>query len=89
MNQQLGVVVIGIGVNVGPDAIQLGDAQLGQIGTDADNSLTEEGVQGPRHNTLSDSFNDFSGIAQINQTTGDMNRITQVVGVSITTMGAQ
>jgi len=89
MNQQLGVVVVGIGVNVGPDAIQLGDAQLGQIGTDADNSLTEEGVQGPRHNTLSDSFNDFSGIAQINQTTGDMNRITQVVGVSITTMGAQ
>lgn len=84
LNQQLGVVVVGIGLNAGPEAIQLGDAQLGQIGAGTDNSLTEEGVQGPRQNTLSNSFNDFSGIAQISQSTGDMNRVTQAVGVSVT-----
>lgn len=88
MNQQLSVVAVAIGSNVGPGAIHLGDAQLGQIGGGADNTLEEEGVQGPRTNTLSNSFNDFSGIAQINQTTGDMNRVTQVVGVSITTPAA-
>jgi hypothetical protein len=88
LNQQLHVVVVGVGVNVGPDAIQLGDAQLGQIGTDVDNTLTEEGVQGPRTNTLANSFNDFHGIAQVSQATGDMNRVTQSVGVSITAPGA-
>jgi hypothetical protein len=88
LNQQLGVVAVAIGSNVGPEAIHLGDAQLGQIGTPADNELQEEGVQGPRTNTLANSFNGFSGIAQINQTTGDMNRVTQVVGVSITTPAA-
>jgi hypothetical protein len=84
LNQQLGVVVVGVGFNVGPEVVQLGDAQLGQIGGDSDNTLTEEGVQGPRTNTLTDSFNGFSGIAQVSQTTGDMNRVTQAVGVSIT-----
>jgi len=88
LNQQLTAVVVGIGINAGPDTIQLGDAQLGQIGTDADNTLKEEGVQGPRTNTLSNSFNDFHGIAQISQTTGDMNRVSQSVGFSITTPGA-
>jgi hypothetical protein len=88
MNQQLSVVAVAVGTNVGPEAIHLGDAQLGQIGTAADNTLEEEGVQGPRTNTLSNSFNDFHGIAQISQTTGDMNRVTQSIGVSITTPGA-
>ena len=83
LNQQLGVVVVGIGLDAGPDTVQLGDAQLRQIGTSGDNTLTEEGVQGPRTNTLSNSFNDFHGIAQISQTTGDMNRVTQSIGVSI------
>jgi hypothetical protein len=88
LNQQLSVVAVAIGSNVGPAAIHLGDAQLGQIGGVADNTLEEEGVQGPRTNTLSNSFNDFSGIAQISQTTGDMNRVTQAVGISITTPAA-
>lgn len=88
LNQQLNVVAIGIGLNVGPDAIQMGDAQLGQIGTDADNSKTLQGPEGTGQNQLADSFNDFTGIAQVSQVTGDMNWVTQVIGVSITTMAA-
>lgn len=88
LNQQLNVVAIGIGLNIGPDAIQMGDAQLGQIGTDADNAKTLNGPEGTGQNKLADSFNDFTGIAQISQVTGDMNRVTQVIGVSVTTMGA-
>jgi hypothetical protein len=88
LNQQLGVIVVGVGLGADAGAIQLGDAQLEQIGTPADNTLEEEGTKGPRTNTLSNSFNDFSGIAQISQTTGDMNRVTQVIGVTITTPGA-
>jgi hypothetical protein len=88
LNQQLNVVAIGIGLNVGPDAIQMGDAQLGQIGTDQDNSKTLQGPESTGQNTLADSFNDFTGIAQISQVTGDLNRVTQVIGVSVTTMGA-
>ncbi|MGH6751359.1 MAG: hypothetical protein ACREDP_04255, partial [Bradyrhizobium sp.] len=85
LNQQLTIVAIGIGLNVGPDAIQVGDAQLGQIGTEADNHRTDDGTLDAGHNTLSNSFNDFSGIAQISQVTGDMNRVTQAVAVSVTT----
>lgn len=86
LNQQLSIVAIGIGLNVGPDAIQVGDTQLGQIGTDADNQRTDDGTLDSGHNTLSNSFNDFSGIAQISQVTGDMNRVSQAVAVSVTTM---
>lgn len=88
MNQQMTVVAIGIGLQVGPDAIQVGDAQLGQIGTDADNTLKEEGAPAAGQNTLANSFNDFSGIAQVSQISGDMNRVTQVIGVSVTAMGS-
>lgn len=88
MNQQLNVVAIGIGLNVGPDVVQVGDAQLGQIGTDTDNQRTDDGSLDTGHNSLTNSFNDFSGIAQVSQVTGDMNRVTQVVGVSLTTMAA-
>jgi hypothetical protein len=88
LNQQLTVVAIGIGLNVGPDTIQLGDAALGQIGTDQDNSKTLQGPEGTGQNTLADSFNNFTGIAQVSQVTGDMNRVTQVIGVSVTSMGA-
>jgi hypothetical protein len=88
LNQQLTVVAIGIGLNVGPDAIQMGDAQLGDIGTDQDNSKTLQGPESTGQNTLADSFNDFTGIAQISQVTGDLNRVTQVIGISVTTMGA-
>jgi hypothetical protein len=88
LNQQLNVVAIGIGLNVGPDAVQVGDAQLGQIGTDADNQRIDDGTVDTGHNSLTNSFNDFSGIAQISQVTGDMNRVTQVVGVSVTRTAA-
>jgi hypothetical protein len=87
LNQQLTVVAIGIGLNVGPDVIQMGDAALGDIGTDQDNSKTLQGPEPAGQNTLADSFNDFSGIAQVSQVTGDLNRVTQVIGVSVTSMG--
>ena len=87
LNEQLHVVAIGIGLNVGPDAIQIGDAQLGDIGTDQDNSKTLQGPESTGQNTLADSFNDFTGIAQVSQVTGDLNRVTQVIGVSVTSMG--
>lgn len=88
LNQQLSVVAVGIGLDVGPDAIQIGDAQLGQIGTEADNRRSDDGTLDTGHNSLANSFNDFSGIAQVSQVTGDMNRVTQVVGVSVTRTGA-
>jgi hypothetical protein len=88
LNQQLSVVAIGIGLNVGPDVIQIGDAQLGQIGTDADNHRTDDGTLDTGHNSLTNSFNDFTGIAQVSQVTGDVNRVTQAVAVSITTTAA-
>jgi hypothetical protein len=88
LNQQLSVVAVGIGLNVGPDAIQVGDAQLGQIGTEADNRRSDDGTLDTGHNSLTNSFNDFSGIAQVSQVTGDMNRVTQVGGVSVTRTGA-
>ncbi len=83
LNQQLNVVAVGIGLLVGPDAVQLNDVMLETIGGEADNALVEEGEAGPRDVVVANAFTDFSGVAQVNQSTGDMNRVSNVVGLSI------
>ncbi len=83
LNQQLNVVAVGVGLLVGPDAIQLNDVMLEAVGGEGDNTLIEEGEAGPRELVVANSFTDFSGVAQVNQSTGDMNRVSNVVGLSI------
>jgi len=79
LNQQVNVVVLGIGVALGPELVALGDADLG--GTIADNSVSSGGN---RSDIITDSFTGFRGIAQVNQSSGDLNIVTNSVGFSFT-----
>jgi len=77
LNQQVNVVVLGIGVALGPEAVALGDAALGE--TVADNSASGSGN---RADIITDSFTGFRGIAQVNQSSGDLNILGNTVGFS-------
>jgi hypothetical protein len=77
LNQQVNVVVLGIGVALGPDVVALGDAALGE--TIADNSATGSSN---RADIITDSFAGFRGIAQVNQSSGDLNVVGNSVGFS-------
>ena len=79
LNQQVNVVVLGIGVALGPEVVPLGDADLG--GTIADNSVSSGGN---RSDIITDSFTGFRGIAQVNQSSGDLNIVGNSVGFSFT-----
>jgi len=78
LNQQVNVAVLGIGVALGPDVVALGDAALGE--TIADNSASSSGSN--RSDIITDSFTGFRGIAQVNQSSGDLNVLGNSVGFS-------
>ncbi len=82
LNQQANVLVLGIGVALGPEVMALGDSTLGDIS--ADNTL--EGPGGPRTDVIIDSFTGFRGIAQVNQSAGDLNVVRNFLGLSLTVM---
>ncbi len=84
LNQQMNVVVLGIGVALGSEAVVLGDAALGE--TIADNSIS--GVSANRADIITDSFTGFRGIAQVNQSSGDLNMLGNTVGFFFTRINA-
>ncbi len=84
LNQQANVLVLGLGAALGPEMVALGDATLGEIS--ARNTVKQEGPTGPRADILTDSFVGFRGIAQVNQSAGDLNVMGNYVGVSLTTL---
>jgi len=79
LNQQVNVVVLGIGVALGPGVVALGDATLGE--TIADNSASGSSN---RADIITDSFTGFRGIAQVNQSSGDLNVLGNTLGFSFT-----
>ncbi len=84
LNQQANVLVLGLGAALGPEMVALGDATLGEIS--ARNTVKQEGPTGRRADILTDSFVGFRGVAQVNQSAGDLNVMGNYVGVSLTTL---
>ena len=85
LNQQGIVLALTMGTAVGPSIggfVLLGDSALGGIGGVDDNTLVED-LDSPRHDVLLNSFGGFTGLAQVNQSSGDLNRIGNVLGVSV------
>ncbi len=83
LNQQVIVLALAMGTTLlSPGIVVLGDAALGVIGGPDDNTLVED-LDSPRSDVLVNSFYGFAGYAQVNQSSGDFNRIASVLGVSI------
>ena len=85
LNQEGIVLALTMGTTLTPGidfVVMLGDSELGGVGGVYDNTLVED-LESPRSDVLVNSFGGFTGVAQVNQSSGDLNRIGNVLGVSI------
>jgi hypothetical protein len=85
LNEQANVLALSMGQSAGQDSIILDDATLALVGTPDQNTANEDPNR-PQHSSMTDSFNGFTGIAQVNQVAGDLNRVNNVMAVSIMAM---
>jgi hypothetical protein len=78
LNAQTNIAAIAFGAGAG--AITLTDeALLLAAPMPQGNELTMSEEVDPRTNTFTNSFSDFNGVGQVNQTTGNLNRVTNLV----------
>jgi hypothetical protein len=87
-NQQSNVLVMGIGLMVGSEAVVLDEQALEMLFPDAPELALLEEAGAPRSDTISGSFQNFSGVAQVTQSSGDLNVLQNTLGVSFVEMGA-
>jgi len=81
LNQQTNALLLVIGATMGPDVMTVGDSTLSTL--TSLNTLTASGG-GDRTDTLSNSFANFQGIAQVSQSAGDLNQIANRIAISVT-----
>jgi len=86
LNQQLNVAVVNIGSFVGTGAVGLSDGSLS--GYAANNQLTYNNA-GPRSDIIDGSFSGFRGVAQISQSSGDGNAVTNATVIGVTVLNLQ
>ena len=84
LNQQANVVAIAVGLRASPGVAILDEHDLGAV-------LPEPSADGveptePRSETIVDSFANFRGIAQVSQSAGNENNISNVIGISVNVM---
>ena len=87
-NQQSNLLVLGIGLMVGSEALLLEEHALETLFPEIPDPALLEAPTGPRTETVSDSFQNFNGVAQVTQSAGDLNVLQNVVGISFVEMGS-
>jgi hypothetical protein len=83
LNQQANVLVLNIGLGLDAGMASLGDGALGEV--NSGNSQTQ-GAMGTRTDAITDSFLNFRGIAQVTQSSGDLNAVGNYLGISAQVM---
>ena len=83
LNQQANVLVLNIGLALDASMAALADSALGEV--NSGNSHTQ-GAVGSRADVLMDSFQNFRGIAQVAQSSGDVNAVGNYLGISTQVM---
>ncbi len=86
LNQQANVMVVGIGLVHDTDLMAVGDTDLGAVS--ADNNLIKDGPETAHSDVITGSFTGFRGVAQVSQTSGDLNSVGNVLGISYQVLGA-
>ena len=81
LNQEVNSLSLAIGATAGSNVDAIGDSTLSNVSSN--NTLTTSGT-GSRSDTISNSFANFTGIAQVTQSSGDLNMIGNHIGISIT-----
>ena len=78
-NNQLNILAMVVGDTLGPDALPMGDTTLGQVSSGRRDASI--GVSS-RSDVIENAFANFRGIAQVNQSSGDVNSVGNVMGIS-------
>jgi len=79
LNQQANLLVLGVGFTPEELPTLLADKSLGEM--TGNNSI--DGPIGSRSDSLTDSFGGFKGIAQVSQSSGDVNIIRNALEISV------
>lgn len=79
LNQQANLLVLGVGFTPEEQPTLLADKSLGEM--TGNNSI--DGPIGSRSDSLTDSFGGFKGIAQVSQSSGDVNIIRNALEISV------
>jgi hypothetical protein len=87
LNQQANVLVMAVGLRATPDVALLDDHALGDV-IPTQTDATGGDPTSPRSESIIDSFANFTGIAQVSQSAGNENNISNVIGVSVNVMGS-
>lgn len=83
VNQQLNLLALSLGEDMGAsNAELLGDSALSHISISEGNILDLE-EDPTRHMVIEDSFNGFQGVAQVNQTAGHFNQVSNTISASV------
>lgn len=85
LNEQANVLALSLGTSPGQDSIILDDATLALVGAPDQNTVNEDPNR-PHTAGITNSFNNFTGIAQVNQVAGDLNRVSNVMALSVMVM---
>jgi len=85
LNQQANVLVLAAGLRLSPEVALLDDHSLGEV-VPATSDDRDSGEAGLRSEAIVDSFNNFSGVAQVSQSAGNQNDISNVIGISFNVM---
>ncbi len=80
LNQQANILVMGIGLGRDADLLSMGDSELQAVSTG--NKLIRNGPEAQHTDSISGSFTGFRGIAQLSQTSGDLNNAGNFLGIS-------
>ena len=88
VNQQANSVAIAVGLGgaADGDTVVMMESDLAVIGTHEDNVIEELGEQ-TKTTSITNSFNNFTGIAQISQTAGNLNQVNNAVAMTYTRIG--
>ncbi len=82
-NQHLHVAAIALGGVEGVGAAQVDDAALAGVRNQDGNAVDYAAEAGARAGGIENSFNGFTGLAQVSQTAGNLNQVSQTIGIGI------
>lgn len=82
LNQESNVLLMALGGTLGADVMQVGDGTLSVVST---NNTLNQGGGGTRTDSMTNSFGGYTGIAQVAQSAGDMNTISNRIVIGVTT----
>jgi hypothetical protein len=86
LNQQSNLMVVGLGLMEGGELLALGDDSLAAVFPDPAEIEEISGATEPRSETITGSFSDFRGAAQVTMSSGDLNTLQNVISVSFSVM---